>query len=539
MTPVPAPPGEGGEQRFTPPPEATARSADLVDPTMAGRVVAGGAWSLGGRVTVLTATLVATPFTIRLLGPSLYGLWSLLQAAMVWVVLADLGMATASTKFAGNCYADSDQQGEVAVIWTALSITVTVTACAAVVIGLTAPIILSYLFHLHGNVLGAGVLALRIICPLFVIRAVAGIVNTPQVVRLRWRGYTIVTSGASLVGVVGAPLSLALAGGGIVTVTIVMLCVAVLSAVGNLLLAARLQPGLLRPRLDIRLVRQLLTYGGALTVSGLAAIPLTTAERFLLAHNRSTVVVAYYAVAASLGTILLEVPQSLVAPLLPGLIRLESSGRLEEYRSLYRKGLQGLFLVLAPAAALLAFVAHPFLSLWAGPEYGRYSTGPFFVILAGVFCNSLAYLPYSHLLASGRTRTLARVHVAELVPYLVVAVVLTARFGALGAAIAWSAQVVVDAVAYFAVARWRGGLRWSPLPTRRVASLAAPLALAAALAALASVVGSLGGRASVAVGLAVVYALGVWKGVLTVTERRGLADLASEILPGLGRRARA
>jgi O-antigen/teichoic acid export membrane protein len=488
---------------------------------------------------VLAVSLIATPFTIRLLGPSLYGLWSLLQVSMVWVVLADLGMATASTKFATERYANDDQPGEVAVIWTALSITVAVTACAACVIGLMAPAIASHVLHVRGSLLGPGVLALRIVCPLFVFQAVTGIVNTPQVVRLRWRGYTLVTTGANLVGVVGAPVALALAAGGIVTVTFVMLCGAVLAAVGNLLLAVRLLPRLIRPYITLRLLPRLLTYGGGLTVSGLAMIPLTTAQLFLLAHNRSTVVVAYYAVAAALGTVLTVLPTALVAPLLPGLVGLASSGRLDEYRILYRKGLQGLFLVLLPGGALLAFVAYPFLSLWAGPEYGRYSTGPFFVILAGGLCNSLAYVPYSHLLASGRTGTIARIHVAELVPYLLAAAGLTAKFGAMGAATAWSGRVMVDAVAFFIVARRTSGLHWSPLPARRVASLAAPLALAAALAALAPVISGLSGRVSLAVGLAVVYALGVWKGVLTEPERHGLATLGSELMPRLRKSAHA
>ena len=534
-TPVPAPPGEVAEQWSSASTEGAVRPAETVEltPSIAGRVAAGGVWSLGGQITVMIAALVATPFTIRLLGPSLYGLWSLLQSSMAWVALGDLGMATASTKFATERYAHGDQRGEVSVIWTALAITVTVTACAALVIELTAPAIVSHLLNVRGHLLSPGVLALRIVCPLFVVQAVAGIANTPQVVRLRWRGYTLVTSGANLVAVVGVPLSLVLAAGGIVTVTVVMLCGAVLGAVGNLVLAVRLQPRLLRPHLSIRVSRRLLTYGGALTVSGLADIPLTTAERFLLAQHSSTVVVAHYAVAASLGMVLAVVPIALLAPLLPALVRLESGGRLEEYRALYRKALQGLFLVLAPAGALLAFVAHPFLALWAGPEYGRNSTGPFFVILAAVLCNSLAAMPYSHLLASGRTGTIARVHIAELAPYIAIAAVLTARFGAMGAAVVWSARVVVDAVVFFLVTQRSGGLPWSPLPARRVASLASPLALAGALAGLAPFVGSFSGRAGLAAALAVIYALGVGKGVLTVSERKGLANLALEFLPGL------
>jgi hypothetical protein len=67
----------------------------------------------------------------------------------------------------------------------------------------------------------------------------------------------------------------------------------------NLLLAVRLQPALVHPRFDRAVFRRLLSYGGALTVAGLALVPLTTAQRFFLAHNHSTTAVAYLGVAGT------------------------------------------------------------------------------------------------------------------------------------------------------------------------------------------------------------------------------------------------
>ena len=64
---------------------------------------------------MLVVTLLATPFTIRLLGPSAYGLSALFQTVLTWATLADLGMATASTKFAAQSYAARDGLGESAV----------------------------------------------------------------------------------------------------------------------------------------------------------------------------------------------------------------------------------------------------------------------------------------------------------------------------------------------------------------------------------------------------------------------------------------
>jgi len=484
------------------------------------------------------ATVLATPFTIRLLGPSRYGTWGLLQAALPWAALADLGMASASTKFAAERYTDGDGPGEAAVVWTALGVTVSATACAAALVGVWAPSIVLHLLHARGTSLGAYVVAFRVFCGLFVFQSVAGTINTPQVVRLRWRPYTAITQGANLVLIIGVPLALASVSGGVITAAAVALGASAMGAGANLVVATRLQPELRRFRFNTHLVRPLLRYGGPLTLGGLADIPLQTAERFVLALNRSTVVVAHYAVAASLGTILAVLPQQLAGPLMPALVRLEAAGRADEHRALYRKSLQALFLSLTPASILLALVAQPFLSLWAGSTYGRYSTGPFFVILVGLWFSAFSYVPYLYLISSGRTKTIAYIRLAELVPYIAGAAVLTAKFGAMGAAAVWSARVIVDSLVTLGVVRYVAGLPWSPLPARRVVGLAAPVALGVAAAVAALVTDHLAARLGCAVGLGVLYGLVTWR-LLTTGERDGLRALLAELVPRVLKRRRS
>ncbi|HXW77913.1 MAG TPA: hypothetical protein VEJ84_00360, partial [Acidimicrobiales bacterium] len=73
---------------------------------------------MAGRTVTLFANLVSAPFTIRLLGPTRFGLWSLLQSFYAWAVVADIGMSSASTKFASERYAHGDAVGESTVVWT-------------------------------------------------------------------------------------------------------------------------------------------------------------------------------------------------------------------------------------------------------------------------------------------------------------------------------------------------------------------------------------------------------------------------------------
>lgn len=497
-----------------------------------GQVAAAGAWGFGGRGILLFANLCATPILIRLLGPTSYGLWTLLLLATTWASNADLGMGTASTKLGAGYYARGDPQGESSVVWTALGLIAVTTGGAATALALAAHWVIADLLHGQQGLVATGTVALRLVCAVFVLQSVAAIINTPQVVRLKWRQLTILTTSVTLLGTAGATAALVVAGGGITTVAVAGLAVAILMVAGNLLLAIRLQPALLHPRFDKAVLRELLAYGGGLTIAGLAVVPLSTAERFFLADNHSTTAVAYFAVALNLATTLQVLPEQLTAPFVPGLARLEEAGRFQDLYALYRKGLSGLFLLVTPAMVLLAFIAQPFLSLWAGPQYGAHSTVPFLITVAGVWFDCLAWMPVSYLLSSGRTKMIAYIKVAELGPYLLAAWVLTRQFGLIGAACVWAAGCALDSALLFGAARRVASLPCMPLSDRRLRSLGGPLILGGAALLLAHVTSGLTIRLVWAAALALAYGAAVWCLILTSRERHGIVELAGRALGG-------
>jgi O-antigen/teichoic acid export membrane protein len=256
-----------------------------------------------------------------------------------------------------------------------------------------------------------------------------------------------------------------------------------------------------------------------------------TAERFFLAHYTSSITVAYYAVANTLGTLLLIVPSAVVQPLLPALTRLSSQGRTDEHRQLYHQALRGVFLLVVPVALAVAFLASPFLTLWAGHSYGVHSAGPLYIVLAGVCALTLSWVPFSQMLAAGQTRLLAQIHLAELGPYLVLAAVLTSAHGAIGAAVAWSTRCVADAAIYFAVTHRVYRLPVTPTPRRAVSFLIAVALLAAAFLGLAALTHSLVFRAASATVVLVAFAAGTWRIVLTPQEQTGLGAVAGQVIP--------
>jgi O-antigen/teichoic acid export membrane protein len=352
-------------------------------------------------------------------------------------------------------------------------------------------------------------------------------------VRLRWGWVTLAASGSLVLQAIGGPIVLASIGNGLVGLSEVLAAVAVFAVVINTVGAVRLQPALRRPRVDRYLCGPLLRYGGALAVSGLAALPLTNAERFFLAHFHGTVPVAHYAVAAALANVMLFLPLAITEPLFPALVRLNAGRSVAEASRLHHQALQGMVLLMTPVALLFGMVAGPFLAIWAGPEYSRESTLPFLILLLGFWFNALASIPYSRLLASGRTASIAKVHLAELVPYLALAAALTSVAGAIGAAMAFTARVIADSIFFFIAASRDSSPFRLPLPERRARWTATTTSLLLAVIASSSAVSSLFLRLGLAAALGTVYSVVIWMSVLTSGERNGIHGLALELAGGL------
>ena len=162
---------------------------------------------------------------------------------------------------------------------------------------------------------------------------------------------------------------------------------------------------------------------------------------------------AHYSVAFTLASLLLPVPIALGGSLIPAFSRLKVSTDEAPLRQLYATALRGSLFWVVPAAFVICVAARPFITVWAGSEYGRESTLPSYILVVGMVFSVMAYVPSSYLLALRKAHLIAACSLVELVPYVLCAVVLIRRFGAAGAAVAWSIRVIIDAVLLFGLAK--------------------------------------------------------------------------------------
>jgi O-antigen/teichoic acid export membrane protein len=496
---------------------------------MSGRkLIKGTAWSLAGQVATVAVSALVTPFVVRQMGPAQYGILAFLNLLTGYLAYTDLGMGTASTRFA-SLEESAGSSREVEVIWAGIGLSALLGAVFAVLTIALAPAISDELLHVAPALRGQAILALRIVGLAFLLKNIAGVMNTPQLVRLRFDTYTAITSGSVLLQIVLTPIILWL-GGNLATIAAMIAAVNFCALGLHFAIGRRLVPQLWPPRMNTALFGPLFSFGALVVLSQVPELILTTAERFGLTYFTSVSSLAYYSIAYTYANLSLIVAIAMGQVLLPMFSRLQSSSEEQELGRLYGRSIVSMCFTLAPVAVVLAVAARPVLTTLLGADYGLKGTPACYVLLIGIVFSGISYIPASLLFASNKGATVARIRWCELVPYLMIAAGLTMKYGVLGAAAAWTLRALVDSLLLtIAVQKWK-----KPIPF----SLGGFLKLGGTLAFLLPpvIVTTIFQVSWVWTGILtcvclMLYVVNLWRSVLTSSERSWVSSVSRHLLP--------
>lgn len=483
-------------------------------------VASGGSWLLTGQIAVLTVSFFATPFTLRLLGPLQYGLWVLVQTTMAYVELAEFGMSTASTRFGGDAIRNGDRNGEARAIQIASIASLSTVGLLCAVIAFTAPVT-ARLFDLPVALRNDGVTAMRLAMLATIARVVVAVVNTPLILRNRWRVLVCFTQGVAVIQVAITPLALVLHPS-IVVVAALSAIASSCSLVFVLVSATRELPAL-RQRQSFAGIRDMLGYGASATAAGIANVPLGSAERFMLGATRSTGAVGAYGVAGTVAGLIGLVPSAVSQPLFSALSQAENES---ERRRIGRNVLRLSWVGGVILSALILAVASPLLVFWAGDELGPQADRALWVLVPGFLFAALAVVPTSFLFATSRVGELTRIRLLELPPFLVGAFLLTRHVGLTGAAIAFSARLAVDTTLLFRINRTRDGFRPFSGVLSRVEFTMVSLCAVTAVFARARLDGAV---ETLSIAVLAVGAIALVLGHTTAEERSAMGRVAASV----------
>lgn len=192
-------------------------------------------------------------------------------------------------------------------------------------------------------------------------------------------------------------------------------------------------------------MRQLLTFGAWVTISGLFAPLLVFSDRFAIGTLIGAVAVTVYTVPMDAMRRLAGIAIALSNALFPRLAMASE----DEARDLSRKAVGAYFAVLTPPVVGMLVIMDPLLRLWLGDSIGGQAAPLARLFLIATWVNCYAQIPFVRLQAQGRPDMVTKILLVQLPFYLAALWFALKGYGLTGAAWVYLGRVIVDTLALF------------------------------------------------------------------------------------------
>ena len=477
----------------------------------AGRqLVRNGLLSAATTLLPLLAGLVAVPVLIDRLGTERVGLLTLGWATIGSFSFLDLGLGRALTHATATELAAGRRERLPRLLWTYLALMAVLGSLAATGLAVATAPLLDGALDVSPRIrdeAADGLLFVALAVPAVMVgTGLRGFVEAHNrfgmVLAVRLPTTVLMIAGPAVAALMTDSLAVALA---IVAVS------RLIAMVGHAVQCLLLTPEVKRPVAPSpAAARGILGFGAWVTISGVAGPIIVLADRFIVGSLLSVAAVTYYTAPADVASRLSLLAVALVPVVFPAF-----AAAAAQPRRLLGSATACAAAAMAVPAVIGIALAGELLDLWLGADFAEEGALVAQLVFVGAFLNGLAQFPLALVQGVGRPDLAAKLHVAELLPSLVLAWVLIEAAGIEGAAVAWCVRALVDAALMFWLAA-RVSEGGPVLPLRALAVSAAVLGAAFAVAALP---GDDLVRVAAAAVLAAVAAVLAWTIALGTAER--------------------
>jgi O-antigen/teichoic acid export membrane protein len=429
-------------------------------------VVRNASLNLVGHAVPLAIGAATIPFTIRWLGPDRFGVLSLVWVVIGYIGVFDFGLGRATTRFVAESLGNERRDART-LIWTAVATQGVLGILGAILLVILVGAVVDHVLSVPASLLSETNGAFRLLAlavPFALVStSLRGALEAAQAFGSVNAVRGTVTSLYFLTPMLGASVGWALPQ--------IVLCIVLLYVVGTVAYSAlclRVFPGIRSPRVELRTLRRLMAFGSWVAVSGFVGPFLVYLDRFVIAVVLSVAAAGQYAGPYELLTRLWIIPMSLAAALFPVFSAERRLGRVDV---LAVRSLGLLSVTMGPAMFATVVLADEITRVVLGRNLGIAMALPLRILAVGLFVNSLAFVPYALLQASGRPDVTGKLHLAELPLHIFLVLLLVQRLGLVGAALAWSIRVTIDAALLFVAAGRLEALTVHTMKARGVAVL--------------------------------------------------------------------
>ncbi len=390
-----------------------------------------------GRGIGAALSVLFIPVYIHFLGVEAYGLVGFFLVLQTVTSVLDLGLSTTTNREIAMRVASERRHGETRdLLRTVESIYWPMGVAIGLVLIAAAPLIARHWLHpaiLSVNTIEASIRLMGLTAALqFPYTIYEGAFHGLQ----RIVEFNIVSAGMQVVRAAGAVVVVWLWP----TITAFFMWQLVVSGVtvGMLVLFTwKYMPGGARPRVQLRLIRDIWRFAAGMTVTVALGIILSQSDRIVLSRMLPLESFGYYSVAATgaVGLLYLMAPISLTV--LPRFTELLAKNDHVQLVRTYHLSAQLMTVVLTPVALVIALFSRDLLAIWTrDATIAEHAATLMSVTVVATLFRAITETPYIMQLAQGRARLSVYTNLVSVALYVPLLIIMVRRDGALGAAVA-------------------------------------------------------------------------------------------------------
>jgi O-antigen/teichoic acid export membrane protein len=387
-----------------------------------------------GKSINLIAWFFLTPFILKQLGASMYGLWVLVGSIVAYGTLLDFGIAGAVTKYVAEFRAkgEVDLLGRLVAtalwIYTAIGFTVVLLALA---IAPFFPAWFSIAPEQHQTAYWLVVISgigIGISIPSTTLPAVLRGLQRFDLINITVVLHTILQTGATIL--------ILLMGGGALGVVGVTIVVKLIMLVPMIYLVHKVAPDLKFGwrGADRKLLRKVATFSSALFLINVGGQLETKTDEVVIGAFMPVMAVTPYNLARRLSSLPQSLTEQFLSQLLPLASQIHAENNPNKLQSLFLVSTRLTLALLLPFGFILIILSRPLLAWWVGEEYAVYAPLVAILTLATMIDTSI-WPAGSILQGMARHRLIAVLALGAGIVNLILSVVLVRYIGLTGVAL--------------------------------------------------------------------------------------------------------
>lgn len=402
-------------------------------------------WNWGTFLFNVAITFVLSPYVVKSLGNTTYGLWVLLGSLVGYLGLLDFGVRGAVTRYVSRFYADGDDERASRLTSTALRI-FSLMGLAAVLVTVLLAASIVHRFDITSAQTGTARLVV-ILGGLTVAVALVGGVYGGVVIGLeRFDLNGRVEIGIGLIRVIGIYFALKL-GFGILSLALIQLGVSGARTLGSVWFARRLYPEL-HVRFtawDSEAFRQIFSFSAYSTLILFSSSLILYSDSVVIGAFLPIGLITYFAIAGNLIDYTRSLVRGISTTLTPRTSALEASDPGAIAGVILRAARLATLLIL-PIAVTFILRGARFVDLWMGPAYGLEAGRILRILSLALLFSAATQVTLSALMGLSRHKEYVPFNIAEALMNLALSIYWVRPFGIAGVALGTTVPSLVSSL---------------------------------------------------------------------------------------------